>query len=65
MIKSNKNYEIFSKKHNQEIQKLTKILEESEKYFNYEEDRIKNQEEINKLNRLNEELNKEKQIIEK
>ena len=66
MIRSNANYEIINKKHNQEIQKLVKQLKENEEYFNdYEKNRIKKQEEINELNRLNKELNKEKQIIEK
>ena len=66
MIRSNANYEIINKKHNQEIQKLVKELKENEEYFNdYEKNRIKKQEEINELNRLNKELNKEKQIIEK
>ena len=42
--KSNKNFEIINRKHNQEIQKLVKELKENEEYFNdYEENRAEKQ----------------------
>ena len=51
--KSNKNFEIINKKHNQEIEKLEKKLKINEEYFNdYEENRAGKQKEINKLNKL-------------
>ena len=47
ITKSNKNFEIIYKKHNQKIQEIEKELKKNEEYFNdYEKNRAENKKKL-------------------